>query len=99
MYYNLLLALDEAALIVLPTLLGMIWAFQGKAKRKMEQLKLIFTGQSSGLMETSDHLPIVSANQTGATAEVEFLIQYATSDVTLKTKQIEKLMKIVSYRS
>ena len=43
-YYNLLLALDKAALIVLPTLLGMIWAFQGKAKRKMEQLKLIFTG-------------------------------------------------------
>ena len=89
--------LDEVALIVLPTLLGMVWAFQGKAKWRIEQLELVFTGQSSGFMETSDHLPIPTASadqtNTAASKEVEFLKQYATRSVTLKTRQVEKLMK------
>ena len=91
--------IDEMALIALPTLLGIVWAFQGKAKWRVEQLELVFSGQSSGYMEASDHLPASSANQTQATtttAEVEFVKQYATSDVALKTRQVEKLMKTVS---
>lgn len=83
----------------MPTLLGIVWAFQGKAKWRVEQLELVFTGQSSSFTETSDHLPTNSANQTHptvTTAEVEFLKQYATSDIALKAKQVEKLMKIVS---
>ena len=94
-------SIDEAALIVLPTLLGIVWAFQGNGKWRIEQLGLIFTGRSSGFMETSDHLPFTSANQmlAGAlsTTEVAFLKQYAASNVTLKTQQVEKLMKIVSH--
>ena len=92
--------LDEAALIILPTLLGMVWAFQGKAKWRVEQLELMFTGRSSGFMEISDHLPSAPGNQSGITAatvaEIKFLKQYAATNVILKTRQVEKLMKIVS---
>ena len=96
--------LDETALIVLPTLLGMVWAFQGNGKWRIEQLELLFTGQMGGFAEIIDHLPFTSANLTlptagtsAATTEVEFLKQYADSDITLKARQVEKLMKIVSY--
>ena len=78
----------------------MVWAFQGNGKWRVEQLGLVFTGRSSGFMETNDHLPFTSTNQILAaavsTTEVAFLKQYAASNVTLKTQQVEKLMKIVS---
>ncbi len=107
--YVYCLYLDETALIVLPTLLGMVWAFQGNGRWRIEQLRLLFTGRLGGFTEIIDHLPFTSAaNQTSAAAaaaaaaaattatEVEFLMQYAGSNIALKTQQVERLIKIVS---
>ena len=81
----------------------MVWAFQGNGKWRIEQLELLFTGRLGGFTEIIDHLPFTSAvNQTSAAAaattatEVEFLKQYAGSNIALKTQQVERLIKIVS---
>ncbi|XP_065889935.1 phosphatidylinositol 4-kinase alpha-like [Dysidea avara] len=88
---------DDVAVIILPAMLGMAWAFQSRGKWRVEQLELMFTSQSRSLMETADQLPSVTASKEPKPipTELEFLKCYDGKDVALKTGQVEKLMKIV----
>ena len=92
------LPIDDVAVIILPAMLGMAWAFQNKGKWQREQLELMFTSQSRSLMETADQMPSVTASKETKPipAELEFLKCYDDKNVALKTGQVEKLIKIVS---